>query len=705
MLDFIPLINNGKNVDPKPAQKFERPEALILEALQNSVDGTKTGEIPKIHFHFSRVNKSDCAFLGSNFQKHLKASKYSMEKNLPENIECLVIEDFGTTGIEGNHREVHLEKTTEGIENSWYYFLNDFGGESKLTSSGKGGSEGEGRQTFMLSSKISTFFGISIDHKKKIPAIFGMSYFGSHKVDAQRFNIFCDFGEKNKAEENVIPIVDEKKVREFIKLFGLKRKIDDAGLSVIIPIYNSNEITKEFIEKKIIEIYRVPLLRNKLSVYINDKEINYKNIETLADQNCDETSKKFMLSGYFQFLNSVENVSQENRFVINFDNQKKISKDQFSNFEDLVTKFNKDELIEIQINFSIFKKDKNTNRSQYPDKSIGSHVKYFIKKYPSDENSRDEYNDVIRGYMPLYKMRNKKTSMYNLLDVQDEEAMLLFKHAEQANHSSISVTNKKLELHYTHYKNFITYVKNLHKIYEQIIEEDTDDDHETTQDLFGIENESDDGRKNSGDDEGEGDDGSETGTKPIEIHTPLIVPPIFEGLKKFSQGYSINENGLVNIELNGEHYTKELITTKIEDAEEFLEKVKKLDHSQYKDKSERKSLQLTLNKAKTIQTRLEEYKEFLEDGCTFYPRRIVIDAAYDSENNSDRKDIKSHKRDDFDFSNEKEFTMKISGKATITMRDSNKIEIVSHDSKFKFQLSGFKSGIEDVRIKAKSYRV
>ena len=136
MLDFIPLINNGKNVDPKPAQKFERPEALILEALQNSVDGTKTGEIPKIHFHFSRVNKSDCAFLGSNFQKHLKASKYSMEKNLPENIECLVIEDFGTTGIEGNHREVHLEKTTEGIENSWYYFLNDFGGESKLTSSG-----------------------------------------------------------------------------------------------------------------------------------------------------------------------------------------------------------------------------------------------------------------------------------------------------------------------------------------------------------------------------------------------------------------------------------------------------------------------------------------------------------------------------------------------------------------------------------------
>ena len=106
------------------------------------------------------------------------------------------MEDFSTTGITGDPNRLD-DQTDKGEKNNWYHFLIDFGGGNKLQEAKKGGSEGEGRQTFMLNSGISTFFGISIDStNNNRPSIFGMSYFGARKVNNIPFPTFSSFGKK-----------------------------------------------------------------------------------------------------------------------------------------------------------------------------------------------------------------------------------------------------------------------------------------------------------------------------------------------------------------------------------------------------------------------------------------------------------------------------------------------------------------------------
>ena len=89
--------------------------------------------------------------------------------------------------------------------------------------------EGEGRQTFMLNSGIATFFGLSVDStNQNRPSIFGMSYFGSRKVNNVRYPVLSSFGEKITTDEGVtecVPVTDAEKAQEFISLFKLKRKL------------------------------------------------------------------------------------------------------------------------------------------------------------------------------------------------------------------------------------------------------------------------------------------------------------------------------------------------------------------------------------------------------------------------------------------------------------------------------------------------
>ena len=80
--------------------------------------------------------------------------------------------------------------------------------------------------------------------------------------------------------------------------------------------------------------------------------------------------------------------------------------------------------------------------------------------------------------------------MFYLLDIQDDQARVLFKHAEKANHSEVSPENWKLKEDYKGYKNIISLSTKLpSKLYNLILSEDVDDDYEATQDLFKIDGE------------------------------------------------------------------------------------------------------------------------------------------------------------------------------------------------------------------------
>jgi len=704
LLEFIPIKHGGGViVDSKPQQKFEKPDNCILECVQNAIDAAveKNGKREKtiLKFHFTQVKKSDCKFFDNNFFNHLKERRYGKRHDFEESISCLVMEDFSTTGIIGDPNILD-DQTQSGDKNSWYHFLIDFGGANKLQDAKKGGSEGEGRQTFMLNSGIATFFGISIDStNNNRPSIFGMSYFGSRKVNNITFPAFSSFGKKIEYEGNdeCVPVTDPQKAKEFISLFNLKRTLSDPGTSIIIPFYNKQEISAEFIIKRLVEIYRVPIFRDELEVFIEDTQVNSKNIRSLADAREESHEKKQLYQDYFKFLQeSSQEVLKENSFEINFYDQDDIKKEDIPDFEKLILRFNENNLLKLRLSFEI-KKLKDNIRYD----SFRSYIEIYIKKYPSSlDNVRETFNDFIRGQMPVYARRNKKTSMFHLVDIQNDHAMLFFKHAEQANHSEISADNWKLKDEYKAYRPIIRLSKNITiKIYNLITSENLEEDYEATQDLFQIEDKDKGQRETTGGGEEEEEDIPPPEDQKI---THIVVPPIFPSLKPYEVSQQNEENGTITLKVEGVNYTEKEIKKRIEAAQQYLDQVKKIDYSKYATDNGRKQLE-KMKKTKDIyQRRVIEYKNFLSNKCTFYPRRIEIDAGFEGEGISNS--IKKYKPRDFDFS-DKSFKLNLTAGIKLKSRKENNISLVANKADFKFSVNGFGEGIEDVRWSVRNYGV
>ena len=67
------------------------------------------------------------------------------------------MEDYNTTGLRGNPN-IYKSKLPDGSENFIHQFIHEIGGRRKGMNANLGGNEGEGKQTYCLSSDISTFF-------------------------------------------------------------------------------------------------------------------------------------------------------------------------------------------------------------------------------------------------------------------------------------------------------------------------------------------------------------------------------------------------------------------------------------------------------------------------------------------------------------------------------------------------------------------
>ena len=154
--------------------------------------------------------------------------------------------------------------------------------------------------------------------------------------------------------------------------------------------------------------------------------------------------------------------------------------------------------------------------------------------------------------------------MFHLVDDQDKHVALLFKHAEQANHSEISADNWKLKEDYKGFRKIILLSRNITtKIYRLITLENTEEDFEATQDLFKI-NEEGFGQNEEDDDLGvdeENKEEKENKDKSKTKVTHIFVPPIFKGLKKYevSQNKKKRWHNFITYKLKGISYDKNKI--------------------------------------------------------------------------------------------------------------------------------------------------
>ncbi len=244
-------------------------DALVREAIQNSLDARlRNSEVPvRVRITFPSQDDlptaSDANRHLENLYHHIHASEAISEPpESEERVTFLVFEDFGTRGLQGDTETA--DDPAENEQADFYYFWRNIGRGKK------GGDErgrwGLGKTMFPASSRIHSFFGLTIRADDSRRLLMGQSVLSIHHIDDQKHAPYGYFGQQDGEDDFVIPLEDTEIIEDFTSTFSISRE-EEPGLSVVIP-FPKKEITSDEVVQSVIEHYFFPVLSGELVVEV-----------------------------------------------------------------------------------------------------------------------------------------------------------------------------------------------------------------------------------------------------------------------------------------------------------------------------------------------------------------------------------------------------------------------------------------------------
>ena len=186
---------------------------------------------------------------------HLQANGNGLREPPSESDACqfLVFEDFGTRGLQGDIAQAFDEP---GVKNHFFYFFRAEGrsGKSELDR----GRWGIGKHVFPRSSRISTFFGLTIRADDEKQLLMGHTVLKSHRAAASATPFSPDgyFGQR-QPNNLVLPISDKATIEKFSADFNLKRD-KNPGLSIVVPFVDP-DFTANHLKEAVVCGYFYPI--------------------------------------------------------------------------------------------------------------------------------------------------------------------------------------------------------------------------------------------------------------------------------------------------------------------------------------------------------------------------------------------------------------------------------------------------------------
>jgi len=261
------------NVDPIEGEFFTTEalrsitDALVRESIQNSLDASAGGDPVTVRFshHQNPIAGVDSNELRKLYIDGLSSHLHSKHSGLPEAppliepLSFMVIEDYGTRGLQGD--VLQYDDLDDDIEkNDFFYFWRNIGRTKKeLTDLGRWGL---GKTVFQAASRINTFFGLTFRKDDGQAYLMGQSVLKIHKVDGSRYAPYGYFG--LFSGHLALPVEDSDYHETFSKHFSLDRT-GKPGLSVLIP-YPDKEINLRGCANSVIRHYFFPILADRLIV-------------------------------------------------------------------------------------------------------------------------------------------------------------------------------------------------------------------------------------------------------------------------------------------------------------------------------------------------------------------------------------------------------------------------------------------------------
>jgi hypothetical protein len=316
------------NIDPIEAEFFSTEalgslaDALVREAVQNSLDARRPGETLGVRVLFPAAEASlrgarRAAYL-EGLAPHLRASRSGISAEaLPgpeEPLSFVVIEDFGTRGLQGDPAQsedddraepaaasedgegagpVAASEEGEGAEpvagsedggcdasatrrNDFFFFWRNIGRSRKQAA--ELGRWGLGKTVFQAASRINSFFALTVRADDGRRLLLGQSVLRIHRLDGQRFYPYGYFGGFHG--DFALPIDAEVELDRFARDFALARR-NAPGLSVVLP-YPDADLTPPAVVNSVLRHYFMPILAGELRVeVVRDRKIERLDAETL----------------------------------------------------------------------------------------------------------------------------------------------------------------------------------------------------------------------------------------------------------------------------------------------------------------------------------------------------------------------------------------------------------------------------------------
>jgi hypothetical protein len=189
----------------------------------------------------------------------------------------LIIEDFGTTGLEG----CYTDSSRDGRTENWNAFWFREGEGAKPTRSN--GGAGQGKITLYLASGLRSVFALTNRKSDGLELLFGCCRFKrNYKIagDERRWAKEARWGATRDPEKLAFPITDPELVAAVKAELGLARG-QFPGTSFVVPM--PIEITEASLREAVINEFFFAIRRGRLEVQVGDTVLDAKSIATAAD--------------------------------------------------------------------------------------------------------------------------------------------------------------------------------------------------------------------------------------------------------------------------------------------------------------------------------------------------------------------------------------------------------------------------------------
>lgn len=259
---------------------------FLREVLQNALDArvSKAKQV-KVVLSYCELDGRGRELINQLVpQEHLQRFVQSVphrHDTIPGITDCLVVEDFGTTGLTGTFDD----PDADGPGQNWNAFWFREGEGGKEGGSGNGGA-GQGKITYFSTSGIRTIFTYTVRNDDNLSALFGASSFlrdyiyGPEHRKWKR-DAYWGLWQKRGDQTLALPLCELSAITDFTSCLSLKRTSNETGTSLVIPE------PKAFDDNVAVQIvlaeFFVPILRGDLAVTIGDVDIDKSTVNALAD--------------------------------------------------------------------------------------------------------------------------------------------------------------------------------------------------------------------------------------------------------------------------------------------------------------------------------------------------------------------------------------------------------------------------------------